>query len=76
MHLPLWTYEVDSRVGGLPFALHSFSRNCWVFSLPALVRLQAKSRPRPMNTYGETGAMIPWASTPPPCMSPCMTISG
>ncbi len=62
--------------GVLPSGLHSCSRNCCSFWESALVRLQAKSRPRPMNTYGAIGAMIPRASMPPPWRSPCITISG
>ena len=44
--------------------------------LSALVRLHAKSVPRPMNTYGEIGATIPSASMPGPESWACITISG
>src|SRR3954447_13376443 len=77
VHLPLNMQLRLACVGAEPSALQSVSTNVSSLSPLALVPLQAKSMPCPINGHGlAPGKVTPSASMPPPCSSYSLKICG
>src|SRR3954464_645682 len=76
-HFPLYMYERLAAVAAEPSALQSVSTNVSWLSPFALVPLQAKSTPCPINGHGlAPGKLTPDTSSPPPWISYSTKICG